>query len=505
MRKSDRLGLLIRNKVLKLAAWYLTMVLSGQAIGTVQDILNYKAIKQYKEVVNDFGEFLSSNGIDDPIQIFDYYNYALWGGYLSKDHNFQFNTERDLFFSSYGLGCILGNSVCLNNAGMLSDLYESMGMDSDVVMCYVPIGKTRIDNIRGQEDITRNVAETVGNNAGSSSMPIVANPITFLVGNHAVTAVSYNGERLYFDPTNLAYLFKSDFDNLDIVNGEGTFKRRNLTTLLFEVDSAIKYLFESNEEDYDLEYLNNYEDTDIDILKLEEFYNSEKETIDEIYDLLKGKSQNLLRALAFLIVAILIISGVLAVEKVVKFKRKKNEDKLKYLISLFMMENGIEKFEEVCHYLYYLINLGCLSCDEDNLKIKRRVCFTSSDFVTFDKDKYGKQFFYEYMKSKFSKVEEILGREYECGVYDTFYVFHSDDGYRFYSFKNNLMYQINDACQLVSQCDEYEMFKLFKKKYLQSAPVEECDVSFAKLDEFYENNKDTIEEIAKTYTYVPKK
>lgn len=505
MKKSDRLGLSIRGKILKFAAWYLTAILSVQLTGSIQNLLNHKEVKQYKEVVRDFGEFLDNKGIDDPIQVFDYYNYALWGGYLSKDHNFQFNIDRELFFSSFGLGCVLGDSVCLNNAAMLSDLYEEMGMDAGVIVCYVPIGKTRIDAIRGQGSITRKVADKLESNRDSSNMPVVVDPITLLFGNHAVTSVSSNGEIYYFDPTNLAYLFKSDIDNLDIINGEGAFKRRNFVTLLFELDTAVKGLFETNEEDYDLEYLNTYEETDIDIEKLEEFYNSEKELIDGIYDSLKSKPQGMLKTISICLAAILMGNGIPEIEKIIKRKRRKNGNKLKELISLFLLENGITKFEEVCSYVYYLIKLGYLSYDEENLKIKKSVWFESPDFVTFDKDQYGMQFFYEYINSKFDKVEVIKAREEEYGFLDTFFVYRDTDGYKFYSFRNNVICEINDAYQLVNSNGEYKIVKLKRKKYLESAPVGDVDVSFTKMDQFSEENKDKIEEIAKAYTYVPKK
>lgn len=98
MNKKDRLGFVIRNKAYNLLYWFLTVVLTVKLSGSIQDLINKKEVNQYKEIVRDFGNFLRSNGIEDPVDVFDYYNYALWGGYLSKDHIFQYNVNRDLFF-----------------------------------------------------------------------------------------------------------------------------------------------------------------------------------------------------------------------------------------------------------------------------------------------------------------------------------------------------------------------------------------------------------------------
>lgn len=175
MNKREKTKLFFKEKSMKLITYYFSMFLSVCLAGTFQDYINQKEVNQYKEIVKDFGDFLNDNGVTKIPQIFEYYNYALWGGYLSKDHNFQFNMDRDIFFSTYGLGCVLGDSVCLNNAGMLCDLYQTMGIDSDVVMCYIPAGKVTIDCIRKQNEITRKVA---GDMTSEDSFVLI-NPIAF--------------------------------------------------------------------------------------------------------------------------------------------------------------------------------------------------------------------------------------------------------------------------------------------------------------------------------------
>lgn len=501
MKKRDKIKLLVKEKTFRVVLWYLTLFTTVQLTGNFQNIFNHKAVKQYKEIVNDFGCYLSDNGIEDPTQIFDYFNYALWGGYLSHDHSFQFNQDRDIFFSSYGIGCVLGDSVCLNNAAMLSDLYKSMGMDSDILMCYVPAGKVSIDEIRNQDEITRNV---VGETVSSQDNFVIVNPLALLFGNHVITIVNNDGEYFYYDPTNLAYLSKKDMFNLEVINGAGSFKQRDLTTFVFEFDAALKDLLATKQREYNLTYLNSLEETSIDPLKLEEFYISEKELIDSVYDSIKSKSQMMIKILSLVLAGILVTLGQIGLDKVMLLKSKKEEDKLKDIITLFMRDVGIEKFEEVCSYLYYLINGGYLTIDDDNnLTIKASVILPSSALVTLDKD-YGKSFFNEYLKSQFIGVQVIKGKDVN-NVESDFYIYKDQDEYKIYSWRGNLMCQVSEDNKFVNSLGEYKIIKIFKSKYKNKVKVNDVDIDYKFLSSFEDTCKPVVEEVAHSFAYVPKK
>ncbi len=96
MKKREKIKLYIRSKIYKIIIWYSSVVLGIQLIGVSQNLFNHKAFNEYEEIVSDFGEFLKENGIEEPKEIFDYFCYALWEGYLSKDHEFSFS-----YFANY--------------------------------------------------------------------------------------------------------------------------------------------------------------------------------------------------------------------------------------------------------------------------------------------------------------------------------------------------------------------------------------------------------------------
>lgn len=534
MNKKDRLGFVIRNKAYNLLYWFLTVVLTVKLSGSIQDLINKKEVNQYKEIVRDFGNFLRSNGIEDPVDVFDYYNYALWGGYLSKDHIFQYNVNRDLFFSTYGLGCILGDSVCLNNAGMLSDLYESLGYDSGIITCYAPHG-VNIDSVRNQDYITREVEQSndslvdlsfifddISHPSSDSivrevelsgdyfiDFSFILDAISHITGNHAVTLVDYDNEYYYFDPTNLAYLFKSGPYSLDVINGEGSLSKRQITSLIFSDLTVLRGIFVNNKKGYDLDYLNNREDVNIDVEKLEEFYYQEKELIDSIADSMHSKSQYIILLIALILSIKLSEAIISSGERIISKKNRKNEISLVKLISLFMEEYGIKNFEDICGYLSYLIDNGYLTWDQNYVRIKKSIFLESTAFVTIDKEKYGKDFFKNYLGRVFDNFSVIGGVD-DQGKYQEFYVYLENNKYLFYSYQDNLVYHLNDDLELVNG-DKFYKFKLsskWKRKFSKSE--KDRDDVIVNVDEqvcrnFASKAKPVVEEIAKTYAYVPKK
>lgn len=246
MKRIDKWRVKIKDHVLVSSAYYLILVLTLQCAGKIQGTFYNKEVNQYKEIVEDFSDFLDEKEIDDPKLIFDYFNYALWNGYLSSDHDFAFNRDNKTLLSNFGMACIMGKSVCLNNANMLRDLYEAMGYDSTVFNCYYLLDKAKIELFDYQKDI-KQASDEKKNDEDGIYLPYVPGPFELIIGNHAITAVYYDGEYYYYDPTNLLYLSKSDLNDLDILNGDGTMKIRKISTFLFELEESFKGLFHTNE------------------------------------------------------------------------------------------------------------------------------------------------------------------------------------------------------------------------------------------------------------------
>ncbi|MDE6141573.1 MAG: hypothetical protein K2G03_03120, partial [Bacilli bacterium] len=212
MKKRDRISLKIKGAVYRFALYYFNLFVALHFFGGCQSLANYNSVKEYKEVIEDFKEFLVENGVQDSIDVFDYFNYALWEGYLAPNKDYAYSDKRKIFFNDYGMGNMTGRGVCLNDAGMLRDLYEAFGYDSEIVLCYVPVDKIDVDSgVRTNGGITRRVER----NEALAKLMSILKPITLFTGNHAVTVVKYNGEYYYFDPTNLVYLAKSDVNDLD--------------------------------------------------------------------------------------------------------------------------------------------------------------------------------------------------------------------------------------------------------------------------------------------------
>lgn len=137
----------------------LSSVVVVKTAGTIQSLTNFRAVEEYKKVVSDFADLLEDNGYNNPKEIFDCYNYALWNGYLSNNHQLNYSLDRKIYLKDSGIGCVLGESVCLNNANMLEDIYDEMGYKSYTINCYVDPKNCSITPTGSNANIERNVKE----------------------------------------------------------------------------------------------------------------------------------------------------------------------------------------------------------------------------------------------------------------------------------------------------------------------------------------------------------
>lgn len=504
MKKREKRLLKIKESIYRFIIGYSSMLLGMHFTGTAQTLFNHEEVKQYKEVIDDFGEYLEENGVYEPVDVFDYFNYALWEGYLSKDKDFAYSEKRDIYFSNYGVGNISGRGVCLNNAGMLRDLYESLGYESEIVICYVPSSKVSVEeDTRGSEVIHRRIEH----NDAIVLVSKIFKPIAIFTGNHAVTVVKYEGEYYYFDPTNLIYLAKGDIDDLEIINGDGSFKKRYLMSFIYELFDGLKNTFGVTNDDYNLDYLISKDPLVIDLSKLEEFYQNEKDLIDDIANSLDRKSQWFIIILAFLIYGKINYAINKEIEDVVSKKCKKHESDLKAMLTSFFIVNNINKFEDVCSYLHYLINNGYLSYERGNIdfSLKKSMIIDTPSLVTLDPKDYDENFFEKFINYYFSKKNTVMGIDDE-GNFESFYMHEGGDNrYIFYSYSQNLVFRLNENGELVNGNKKYKLSKIFKDGLMNSEKSQEdihTDIDTSLCDAFYDKNKDTIEQIAKTYAYI---
>lgn len=503
MKKRDRISLKIKGIMYRFALSYFNLFVAMHFFGGCQSLANFNAVKEYKEVIEDFKEFLLENGVQDPIDVFDYFNYALWEGYLAPNKDYAYSDKRKIFFNDYGMGNMTGRGVCLNDAGMLRDLYEAFGYDSEIVLCYVPVGNIDVDSgVRTNGGITRRIER----NESLAKLMAILKPITLFTGNHAVTVVKYNGEYYYLDPTNLVYLAKSDVNDLDIINGDGTFKKRYLMSFIYEL-GAFKNMFGVTDDDYNLEYLQARENVEIDIEKLEEFYQKEKYLIEDIANSLNTNSQVIIIILAFFLYGIFGGKIRTYVDNIFAKKYADNEGALRSLLNVFFGINNIKDFEDVCCYLNYLITKGYLSYEHGmgDLDIKKSLIMDSISLITVDCEIYGKSFFDNYINCYFPNNRMVVAEDDDDNLENFHMVKDENNRCIFYSYSQNLVYRLNDNGELVNGDKKYKIVGSLKDKLMKSELFSEdieTGVDISLCDAFYDENKDTIDRIAKSYAYV---
>lgn len=241
----------------------------------VSNLLNIKAVNAYHDITKSFSLFLTEEEITDPQLIYECFNYAMWNGYFSDNHELGYTLERDIYWDNAGMSIMSGNGVCLNYSDMLTLVFKEMGYNSGTVFCYLDPNNCEIDKIRINKEIERKNSSE-GENSGS--FDFFLDVFTKLVGNHAITCVEYNGDLYFYCPTNFAYLNKTGLNDLDIINGSGKFDLKYFPTILMENINLFKVVPYTN-EDGSLEVVLEKKELDIDMAKLEEFYRSQMSNI----------------------------------------------------------------------------------------------------------------------------------------------------------------------------------------------------------------------------------
>lgn len=325
--------------------------------GGVSNSFNANSVRNYHQVVESFSEFLRSEGIEDPQQIYEYYNYAMWNGYFSNDHKLQYSLDRKVYLDNAGMSIMSGDAVCLNYADMLSLIFKEMGFNSYMAMCYVDTDNRKVEKIRTDKNIERSI------DPNSSDIPdnFLLDTIMKIFGNHAITCVEYNNELYFFDPTNFIYLNKIGINDVSIINGEGKYDLKYCTSLLLENINIFKVATYKNEFGYDQEVLEKQE-ININLEKLEQFYNSQKQNIEEV-----AKSNEKNKSILYLVLYSLIASLIINLTKYLSRRiiNKIEDNEVKYLfpkLKKYFEEKNIKtEFEVLKNYELLQKELGIKS------------------------------------------------------------------------------------------------------------------------------------------------
>lgn len=360
-----------RNSIKRIVS-LLLIIFQMRVAGGVSNLVNMNGVKNYNELVENFADFLLEQGITDPQQIYEYYNHAMWNGYFSIDHELKYSVNRKVYLDNPGMSIMSGDAVCLNYADMLSLIYREMGFNSYMSMCYVDSDKVNIERIRTDKDIERKIE------AGSSEAldrlfdNFFIDGITKIFGNHAITCVEHNGEVYIFDPTNLVYLSKSGFNNVDIVNGSGKFDLRYFTSLLYDNINIFKVIPSTNNKDYKLEVVNK-DELKIDEEALEKFYNENKNFINEVDKSNKrGSDGGLIEIMIYAAIASFVITSIKSIiNKIADNCKEKDLNDLFPLLKEYFSEKNIKsEFEILSNYQLINSELGIKNSFVKDLFIK---------------------------------------------------------------------------------------------------------------------------------------
>lgn len=254
--------------------YIIEMKLSFKATG----LMFTHELKDYNQVISDYVDTLEENKIENPVDIFNCFNQTLWNGYFSAAQSFSYDLNRKLYFDNFGLGCINGEAVCLNNADMLTDVFRSYGYDASTMICRVDTNKTilDLDGIPIERNVSPSKSDWFYKKVGSV--------LSYISGNHVITAVKYENDLYYFDPTNLCYLGKTENNKIEIINGNGIVHFKYLSSILIG-DIDIDTLTGSANDYTDQIENSKYIDEQV----LQEFYEKEKEIYERIKDGCKYK------------------------------------------------------------------------------------------------------------------------------------------------------------------------------------------------------------------------
>ena len=268
-----------QKRIISLLMMLIDLKVYSLGMNFIDNNKNEKAQVTYHKICSDFTDYLRNAGVDDPQLVYEYFNYAMWNGYFSSGREFEYSLDRNLYHKDAGRTIMAGNGVCLNFADMLMNIFKEMGLNAWNITCYVDVENFEVENIRTNRDFERKVdRESLDE---SDKFAWIKERITKLFGNHAITCVEYNGEFYMYDPTNLVYLNKEDFDSLSIINGDGVIDLKYFFTVYTNGISVFKVLPYKNDLGYN-DIVLEKQTLDININELERFWEEQKNNIDYV-------------------------------------------------------------------------------------------------------------------------------------------------------------------------------------------------------------------------------
>lgn len=259
----------------------------------------YKQIESnYKFIIKNTCQLYQRLGISDsPIKIFATYVYMYRSGYFSYNNNFEYSIDMKDFAGLTGVDVIRGTGVCRSISSMLTDIYRELGYKSYNLS--VRASSESIANLQKLSSISLKKSDK-----GKKFAKIVGKVTDKLpIANHLITMVRTNDKNYVFDPTNDGFLYKDRRNKIITFTDQSAimnnyFFESFMINLLgmyndgVHISNQIKQLNMPTvgNKTYRKEYLEALQ-LCIDNEKIFiEFYNTNKELIDNIYNISKNQS-----------------------------------------------------------------------------------------------------------------------------------------------------------------------------------------------------------------------
>lgn len=148
-----------------------------------------KIKKLYETFIDKYAKLNNDFSLENPLEIYTFYYNLLYSGYLSVNHNYEYEDESFLkvedYYNLIGTKVVTGKSCCRNTSSMLRDIYIKLGMLSGILATYnFNNHKEEIEKIKDENTV-----------------------------NHAIVYVNYKNKSYFLDPSNISIFRPTIVDN----------------------------------------------------------------------------------------------------------------------------------------------------------------------------------------------------------------------------------------------------------------------------------------------------
>lgn len=262
--------------------------------------INTETYRAYLNIVNRTASLIKNLAqTTNPFVACAIFQYLLWYGYLSKDHQLIYSiSNRVNNLSMTGADIMLGKSVCLNNADMQTSVLRALGNNAYLMGCIIDPRKEA--NFEYRPNIHREIDSKEKLMDRLKSKLIGLTPLKN-IGNHAVSIFNYNTAYFVSDPTSLAFGEFYDFLKIRYIGSSLSVEAKASLSLILrtinpkEFTDIINTIYLMSDRRYiNVNFVKNIYEEVINLCRhnepvLDDFHNQNKQDIDILCHKLKLK------------------------------------------------------------------------------------------------------------------------------------------------------------------------------------------------------------------------